>query len=122
MLPGSLFRGVFLTTEDTEVTEEGLAIFCVSFLLSLVSFLWHGCHVPLTPDPSPPFRGRGEDFVFFVVRLWMPGGRLTGLIGLMGLIVLMWSGSRVTEPEFLRVCFFLSGDGVFCGCVQGQCW
>ncbi len=22
---------------------------------------------PLTPGPSPPFRGRGEDFVFFVV-------------------------------------------------------
>ena len=36
----------------------------VSFRLSLLCFLWHGCHVPLTPDPSPSFRGRGEDFVF----------------------------------------------------------
>gem|GEM_PF-3564627 len=23
-----------------------------------------GMPCPLTPDPSPPFRGRGEDFVF----------------------------------------------------------
>ena len=28
-----------------------------SFPLSRLSSLWHGCHVPLTPDPSPPFHG-----------------------------------------------------------------
>ena len=30
---------------------------------------------PLTPDPSPPFRGRGEDFVFLSrieKRVWHP--------------------------------------------------
>ena len=28
-----------------------------SFPLSRLSSLWFGCHVPLTPDPSPPFHG-----------------------------------------------------------------
>ena len=36
----------------------------LSFPLSLIFFQWQGRHAPLTPDPSPPFRGRGEDFVF----------------------------------------------------------
>ena len=63
-LAGLLFGGVFLTTEVTEVTEESWLVI-VSFRLSLLSSLWHGCHAPLTPDPSPPFRGRGEDWVFF---------------------------------------------------------
>ena len=28
-----------------------------SFQLSRIYSLWHGCHGPLTPDPSPPFHG-----------------------------------------------------------------
>ncbi len=45
-------RGVFLTTEDTENTEAGQR-------------WWVARETgPLTPGPSPPFRGRGEDVVF----------------------------------------------------------
>jgi hypothetical protein len=51
-----VFRGVFLTTEGTEVTEEKFAGLFYS-QLSLLYSLWQGCHGPLTPDPSPPFHG-----------------------------------------------------------------
>ena len=45
---------------------------------------------PLTPDPTPPFRGRGEDFVFLGCcgkRAWLPSPvecvRLLPLSGLL---------------------------------------
>jgi hypothetical protein len=48
--------------EGGEVCAE-LPVF--SFQLSRIYSLWHGCHGPLTPNPSPPLsRGRGEDCVF----------------------------------------------------------
>ena len=66
-MEGVVFRCVFLTTEGTEVPEE-LAAVIVSFQLSLLSFLWHGRHVPLTPDPSPPFHGGEGGFGVFEVQ------------------------------------------------------
>ena len=57
--------GCFFATDEhgfSRMNRRGFGV--LSFPLSLISFLWHGCHAPLTPDPSPPFRGRGEDLVF----------------------------------------------------------
>ncbi len=57
--------GCFSATDEhgwARMNRRGFAV--LSFPLSLFSFLWHGCRCPLTPDPSPPFRGRGEDCVF----------------------------------------------------------
>ena len=36
---------------------------CCSWGVCCWEAFWGVC-CPLTPDPSPPFRGRGEDFVF----------------------------------------------------------
>ena len=61
---------VFFATDEhgfSRIIAEGGVVGDFYSLLSRVSSLWQGCHRPLTPDPSPPFRGRGEDFVFFVV-------------------------------------------------------
>jgi|GEM_PF-7012910 len=47
---GLLFRGVFLTTEDTEAE---LAV-GISFPLSRICSLWQGC-----PGTPRPWKGRG---------------------------------------------------------------
>jgi len=41
--------------------------------LSRIDSLWHGCHGPLTPDPTPPFHG-GEGS-----KEWSVGLRAAGL-------------------------------------------
>ena len=62
--------------EGGEVCVE-LPVF--SFQLSRIYSLWHGCHGPLTPDPSRPLsRGRGEDCVFggqSVAAVWFTRSR-----------------------------------------------
>ena len=58
-------RDVFWATDEhgsSRMKRRGSGV--LSFPLSLIFFQWQGRHAPLTPDPSPPFRGRGEDFVF----------------------------------------------------------
>ena len=55
--------------------HRGAAAVIVSFQLSLLPSLWHGCPCPPHPRPlSPVSRGRGEDFVFFVIvnSAWLP--------------------------------------------------
>jgi hypothetical protein len=51
--------------EAAKGNAQGL-LWCVvncllSSQLSRIYSLWHGCHGPLTPHPSPVSRGRGED-------------------------------------------------------------
>jgi len=61
-------HGCFFATDEhgfSRIIAEGDVVGDFYSQLSLVSSLWQGCHRPLTPDPSPPFRGRGEDVVFF---------------------------------------------------------
>jgi hypothetical protein len=55
-------------TRSREGKRRGL-LWCVvncllTFQLSRIYSLWHGCHGRLTLDPYHP-GGRGEDFVFF---------------------------------------------------------
>jgi len=62
--------GQFCLTRSREGKRSGL-LWCVlncllSFQLSRIYSLWHGCHVPLTPGPSPPFHGgEGRIVCFF---------------------------------------------------------
>jgi hypothetical protein len=53
--------GLTRSREAAKGNARGL-LWCVvncllSSQLSRIYSLWHGCHVPLTPDPSPPFHG-----------------------------------------------------------------
>jgi hypothetical protein len=65
-LAGLLFGGVFLTTEGTEVTEEGLAGHC---LLSTFSALASEAWMLLPPHPRPLSPGGGEGSL--LVFLWL---------------------------------------------------
>ena len=58
-------RGVFFATDEhgfSRMNRGGPSV--LSFPLSLISLLWQGRHVPLTPDPSPPAGARGGICVF----------------------------------------------------------
>jgi len=54
---------VFLTRSREAAKGDAVGLlWCVlnrllSSQLSRICSLWHGCHGPLTPDPSPPFHG-----------------------------------------------------------------
>ena len=60
----------FVSREAAKGDAVGL-LWCVlkcllSSQLSRIYSLWHGCHIPLTPDPSPPFHGGEGRIVCFV--------------------------------------------------------
>ena len=65
-------RKVCLTRsrEAAKGDAVGLLLFVLNCLLSSqlsrIYSLWHGCHIPLTPDPSPPFHGGEGRIVCFV--------------------------------------------------------
>ena len=66
---GLLFRGVFLTTEDTEVTEQETAgrwYFFVSAFYDLASARYGRDAIAPSPPTPLPLRGRGGDFVFLI--------------------------------------------------------
>ena len=64
---GLLFRGVLLTTEDTEVTEQETAgqwsCFVSAFYFLAAPLYGKDAIAPSPPTPLP-LRGRGGDFVF----------------------------------------------------------
>ncbi|MFM7868571.1 MAG: hypothetical protein ACKPHU_30510, partial [Planctomycetaceae bacterium] len=43
--------------EPQKAQSVGVMNRSLYFQLSQTYSLWHGCHGPLTPDPSPPFHG-----------------------------------------------------------------
>jgi len=62
--------GLTRSREAAKGDAVGLLLFVLNCLLSSqlsrIYSLWHGCHGPLTPDPSPPFHGGEGRIVCFV--------------------------------------------------------
>ena len=65
-------EGCFCATDEHGFSRMNRRVPVFSPFDFLVSaFYGRDAIAPLTPDPSPPFRGRGEDFVFqFSVWGW----------------------------------------------------
>ena len=78
------FCRLFVSREAAKPRREtqGAAVVCVcvcvcvcvncllSSQLSRIYSLWHGCHGPLTPDPSPPFHGGEGRILCFLRPSW----------------------------------------------------
>jgi len=104
---GLLFRGVFLTTEDTEVTEQETAgrwYFFVSAFYDLASARYGRDAIAPSPPPPLPLRGRGGDFVFG--RLCAPSLRCTRALPYPARLSAIFFVARAFQPERRAAIFF----------------